>query len=287
MGFLRRILTDQRASDRELVAPGGSSRRVLRIVSDRLCALTDMGRQRETNEDAVYASDDGCLLAVADGMGGEAAGEQASALSIEAVRAVFDAAPAEREIPASQLLLRAFQHAQATVIRASNEHPSWKGMGAALVVAYIAGDDLFVCHAGDARCYLATNGRIERITDDHSIVAQLLKKQQITAEQAIFHPQKGMLLQAIGLPSGIAPKVVSRKLDDGDRVLLCSDGAWEGISEDDIRCTLTAEGTMREVAIILADQAYFFDGSDNISVVLYQHARETRPAGFPPEAGSP
>ena len=130
MGFLRQILTDQRASDRGLVAPGGSSRRVLSIVSDRLCALTDIGRQRETNEDAVYASHDGCLLAVADGMGGEAAGEQASALSIEAVRAVFDAARAEQEIPGSQLLLRAFQHAQTTVMRASNEHQSWKRMGA-------------------------------------------------------------------------------------------------------------------------------------------------------------
>ena len=254
-------------------------RRRLLAPTDRLCGITDVGQGRDHNEDTFAIAADGRLLIVADGMGGHAAGEVASALAVQIVTefltperlSAIDSDPAS----AAAVLAEASQAAQAGVLEAAAGHAERNGMGTTVLAAYVAGDMLYTCHVGDVRGYVRSSAGLEQITRDHSTVGVLVRSGQITREEARVHPKKNEILQAIGLPAGIIPEINASKLSSGDRVLLCSDGLWEALSDEEISTVVDSEGSMRQRAIQLVDRANGAGGFDNITVVLYEHGGET------------
>lgn len=255
-----------------------TDRRRLVAPTDTPCAITDVGRVRDHNEDTFYVSDDGRLLIVADGMGGHEAGEVASTLAMQVIADFFSV---ERQqvigsgaAPIEPLLIEALEVAHRHVLEASRDREGCHGMGTTLILAYIRGDRLYTCHVGDVRCYVRTAAGLEQITRDHSVVGTLVQLGALTPEQARVHPQKHEILQAIGMPYSIAPDVNSRVLYHGDRVLLCSDGLWEALSDEAICAIVDWEGSMRQRAIQLVDQANEAGGYDNTTVVLYEHVTQ-------------
>jgi serine/threonine protein phosphatase PrpC len=261
-------------------APAGpysesTSRRVVLSPNNGLCAITDVGRVRGHNEDAFYVSDDGTVWIVADGMGGHEAGEVASALAIEAIRAFFlqrhELNADDDSDSVERLLVESLEAAQRKVLEASQGHETDRQMGCTILIGCLRGDQLYTCHAGDVRCYVWSGTELQALTRDHSVVATLVAGGQLTADQARVHPQKNEVLQAIGMPYGIVPDVNSRVLQAGDRVLLCSDGLWEALSDREIAAVVGSDGTMRQLATQLVNRANAAGGPDNITVVLYEH----------------
>lgn len=252
-----------------------TERRRLVAPTDHLCAITDVGQVRDHNEDTFHISDDGQLLIVADGMGGHEAGEVASALAVEVVAEFLAAQPQQATDSSTESielqLTEAFTTAHQRVLETSHSREGCRGMGTTLITACVRGDQLYTCHVGDVRCYVRTAAGLEQVTQDHSVVGALVQAGELTAEQARVHPRKNEILQAIGLSNGVIPEVNSRVLGNGDRVLLCSDGLWEALSDEEICSIMDWDGSMRQRATQLVNRANEAGGYDNITVVLYEH----------------
>ena len=244
--------------------------RRLSAPTRRLCGVTDAGKIRNNNEDQYFLSDEGTFWIVADGMGGHNAGEVASALTIEAiVESMSSTAKYER---ARDRLLKAFGAAQNSVSGRSHQDEACSGMGSTAIAGLVDGEELNVCHVGDVRAYHWSAGHLRRITDDHSFVWELVLSGVLTADQARFHPHRSKVTQAIGKPLGIAPDLTRLTLKPRDRVLLCSDGLWEAMPDEEIRTVVGLDGSMHDLATLLVDKANAAGGQDNISAVLYEHA---------------
>ncbi len=249
-----------------------SLRRRTFAPADGVCGITDVGPCRPNNEDNFYLSPDGPLWIVADGMGGQAAGELASALAIEAIaESVNSLGSQSLDVSAGEILANAFALAQKRVLNYGAEHEECRGMGCALLAAHIQKDLLHVCHVGDVRCYVWSVGTLRKITEDHSVVGHLLEMGMLTSEQARQHQDRGRLRQAIGLPRGIKPDLNAHQLNRGDRVLLCSDGLWDALPDDEIAAVLASPGSMRQLATVLVDRAIAAGAEDNITALLYEH----------------
>ena len=236
-------------------------------------AITDVGRVRDHNEDAYHVSPDGNLFVVADGMGGHEAGEVAAALAIEAISECLlperlAAAAARGDIPS--LLLDAVIAAHDRVLEANRSREDGKEMGCTIAVGYVSGHQLVTCHVGDVRCYVLSGGVLNQITHDHSLVGSLVQAGKLTPEEARVHPNKNEVLQAIGMPMGVVPDVNPVDLSTGNRILLCSDGLWEALSDQEIQSILVSDGTVRQLATQLVDRANGAGGPDNITAILFE-----------------
>jgi protein phosphatase len=229
----------------------------LRLITG---SATDVGRVRTGNEDA-YLVDEGIgLIAVADGMGGHQAGEVASSTALEALRAAVTGGDAIRD---------AIVHANDAVWEKSGADERLRGMGTTLTAGTpAAGDTLVIGHVGDSRAYLARNGSLERITVDHSVVAELVQAGELTEEQAELDPRRSMITRALGVEPGIDVDVITLELVPGDRVLLCSDGLTSMVREDDIGAILAREVDPTRAAHALIDAANDNGGADNITAVV-------------------
>jgi protein phosphatase len=174
---------------------GTTTRRRLQAPIDSLCAITDVGRRRNHNEDTFHISDNGKSLVVADGMGGHAAGEVASTLAVEALIEFFTtdtchkAGEADAR-PIEALLREAFATVHRKVRAASRHRVEYHGMGTTLIVAYIHGNRLYTCHIGEVRCYLRAAASLEQITQDHSVAGALVRAGELSPAQARVHPMK-------------------------------------------------------------------------------------------------
>jgi protein phosphatase len=239
-----------------------------------LCGITDIGKRRSSNEDRYFLSADGALWIVADGMGGHAAGEVASALTIDAIVASMGSmgwqAP-EMDSSLSDRLLTAFRAAQDLVSERSLNDENCRGMGSTAIAGMIDGEALHICHVGDVRAYHCSDERFTRVTNDHSLVWELVMSGWLTSDEARLHPQRAKITQAIGTLKGIKPEISKVILKPRDRVLLCSDGLWEALTDQDIHTIVRSEGSMRELASVLVDNANAAGGEDNITAVLYEH----------------
>lgn len=252
--------------------------RVTLVVSDSLCAISDVGRVREHNEDLVHLSDEGRLMILADGMGGYAAGEVAAALAVAAIAEHFDAAVGSLKDATGDALPLAMQAAmnaaQQRVLAVAESQEGKKDMGCTLIQACIRDDTLYTCHVGDVRAYLWRGQTLRALTRDHSVVAELIAAGDLAPDQARAHPAKNVVLRAIGMATGFEADINTCSLQDGDRVLLCSDGLWEMLSDLAIASIIGADGSMRQIAMQLVDRANDVGGSDNVSVVLYEYRAE-------------
>ena len=253
---------------------GGSSknRQVLAPGRD-VCGITDVGCVREGNEDGFHVSEDGRLLMVADGLGGLPAGEVASRLALEAAALFVDEnrpTLSTGGVGMKRLVGDAVAEAHQCIVDASASQSHLAGMATTLVVGLIAGDCIVTGHVGDVRGYVLRHSGFEQVTHDHSVVAELVAKGKISEEEALVHPQRSLVTQALGLDGPVA-EVSMRKLKRGDSVLLCSDGLWDAMPASDIAEAMVMRGSAEQRATALVDRAIEEGGHDNITAVLYDH----------------
>ena len=222
--------------------------------------LTDPGLTRPTNEDAFLVEPP--LYAVADGMGGHRAGEIASRV---AVSELIANAPRAAD---SKALARAVRAANRAVIESADRSHSRAGMGTTLTAAMVDGTHIAVAHVGDSRAYLLHAGKLARVTEDHSMVADLVRQGTITEEDARFHPQRSVITRALGSDPEMAADMYELDAEPGDRLLLATDGLT-GMLPDDYVADLLLDGRdPADSAARLVEAANRAGGYDNITVVV-------------------
>ncbi|QIS16991.1 PP2C family protein-serine/threonine phosphatase [Nocardia terpenica] len=227
----------------------------------RYAARSDRGLVRANNEDSVYAG--ARLLALADGMGGHAAGEVASQLMIAALAHLDDDEPGDDLLGK---LDRAVHEGNAAIADQVEEEPELDGMGTTLTAILFAGKKLGLAHIGDSRAYLLRGGDLAQITRDDTFVQSLVDEGRITPEQAHTHPQRSLIMRAL-TGNEIDPTLTMREARAGDRYLLCSDGLSDVVSDETIANTLREGGT-DEAADRLIELALRSGGPDNVTVVV-------------------
>jgi protein phosphatase len=224
-------------------------------------AGTDTGRQRRANEDSHLAR--APLFVVADGMGGAQAGEVASRIAIESFQdGLRDAAAPEAA------LAELTQRANAHIHELSHSNAEQAGMGTTLTAVYVGEREISVAHVGDSRAYRLRDGVLERLTEDHSLVDELLRQGRLTPEEALEHPQRSVITRALGPEGAVEVDTRSYSARDGDVYLLCSDGLTTMLAEDRLAELLLAHASLREAGEALIAAANEAGGRDNITVVL-------------------
>jgi protein phosphatase len=226
-------------------------------------SLSDVGRKRKNNQDSCgeFQSAAGRLLVCCDGMGGHQGGEIASRLAVETIGQVFSRGGAAPEA----LLRDAFQAAHARVRSEAQQRPELEGMGTTGVALLFDGQaSAWVAHVGDSRAYRVRDGRIEQLTNDHSIVSELLRAGRITPDQAASHPHNE-LSRALGARAELEVDCAEHAVQDGDRFLLCSDGLWNLVADLEIAEVLLREDPPSAVHTLVA-RANERGGTDNVTV---------------------
>ena len=223
-------------------------------------ALSDIGRVRTHNEDSVLAQPP--LFVVADGLGGHEAGEVASAIAVETLR---DHAPRR---PDAKALARAVKAANREVIRAAREGYGKAGMGTTMTAAIVEGSHIVLAHVGDSRAYLLHAGALQQLTDDHSMVADMIRRGQLTDAEARYHPNRSVITRALGTDPNMVADTYEVDAETGDRLLLCSDGLTGMLEDAAIAEMLGAYRDTNIAARALIDAANDAGGHDNISVVI-------------------
>ena len=222
---------------------------------------TDTGRQRRENEDSAYVH--APVFVVADGMGGAQAGEVASRIAIE----TFERGLPGSGTPEARLAELVRDANQRIYDRARTEHGR-AGMGTTLTAAYLADGELAIAHVGDSRAYLLRDDQLTRLTQDHSLVDELVRQGKLTEEQAAEHPQRSIITRALGPEPDVEVDTFSYPMRAGDILLLCSDGLTSMVSEERVAEILRGSATLEAAADRLIDEANEAGGRDNITVVL-------------------
>ena len=224
---------------------------------------TDVGRQRSANEDSLVLKPP--FFAVADGMGGAKAGEVASAMATEAFGGDLDSA----EAPEVQLA-RMMREANRRIYDLAVSDEAHRGMGTTLTAVKVIGGDISLGHVGDSRAYRLRDGELEQLTRDHSLVAELERTGQITAEAAEHHPQRSIITRALGPEPDVEVDTYTVTAKDGDIYLLCSDGLTGMVSDDELGSILRSAKKLDDAAETLVRAANQNGGRDNITVVLFR-----------------
>jgi serine/threonine protein phosphatase PrpC len=232
------------------------------VVVAEHAARTDVGLEREGNEDAFLVRPP--LFVVADGMGGAQAGDVASRTLVE----VFGEAAETAELP--DALEATVQEANARIHRMAVDDPSLKGMGCTATACYVAGGRLTTAHVGDSRLYRLRDGSFEQLTEDHSLVGGLVRLGQLTPEEAEVHPQRSVILRAVGVEATVEVDLLHHELETGDVYLACSDGLTGMVRDEVIAETLEAFPSLAVAAEMLVELANAAGGRDNITVVLFR-----------------
>jgi serine/threonine protein phosphatase PrpC len=235
-------------------------------------AATDTGRQRRANEDSLLSRSP--LFVVADGMGGAQAGEVASRLAVDAFKGGLDDAPAPE-----QALARLAQEANARIHERSHSHTEQAGMGTTLTALYVGRQDVAIAHVGDSRAYCWRADELIRLTEDHSLVDELMRQGRLTPQEAEEHPQRSVITRALGPELEVEVDTQSFRARAGDVYLLCSDGLTTMVAEDDVAAVLREHTDLRSAGEALIAAANRAGGRDNITVVLLRLEDVPAPAG--------
>jgi protein phosphatase len=198
-------------------------------------------------------------------MGGHAAGDLASRVCVETVVSSIEGSGQTETIP---ILAEAVQKANRAVLKKAAEKPEYAGMGTTIVAAVIDGNTLYVANVGDSRLYLIDDDRIDQITLDHSLVAEMVRSGRISPEQMRNHPEKNIITRAVGGEENVEVDFFDVGLHKGDVVLLCSDGLTNMVEDEQIFRIVRREKTLRDAGQKLISAANSAGGRDNISVVL-------------------
>lgn len=221
---------------------------------------TDVGLVREHNEDSLLVAPP--LFVVCDGMGGHEAGEVASEMAIRTMENLADS------IKDSQSMISAVEAANLNVIKAPRQGIGREGMGTTMTAAKVTGERVMIAQVGDSRAYLLHNGRIQQLTRDHSLMADLIESGQITEAEARFHPNRSVITRAIGSDPYMQPDIYELNLSSGDRLLLCSDGLNAMLDDYQIEEILRDVTDPQTCADMLVSAARNAGGYDNITTIV-------------------
>src|ERR671921_927572 len=224
----------------------------------------DRGRARRVNEDSFFAR--APLFAVADGVGGAQAGEVASHLAVE----VIEQGLPERGGSVEERLRDLVEEANTRINALSRTDEQRAGMASTLTVAYVGEHELSVAHVGDSRLYRLRAGSFDRLTEDHSLVEELVRQGKLTPQEADEHPQRSIITRALGLEARVQTDSHTWPARDGDVYLLCSDGLTSMVPEERVREILGGGMTLPEAGRALVDAANAAGGRDNITVVVFR-----------------
>jgi protein phosphatase len=232
----------------------------------RVGATTDIGQVREGNEDAILINDP--LYAVADGMGGHRGGEVASNLALQTVEQMF----AERQ----GTLTEQVERANRAVFERSQSDRDVSGMGTTLTAALIEGGAVRLAHVGDSRAYLFRGGKLQLLTEDHTLVHRMVVEGEITETEAENHPHRSVLTRALGVEGDVRVDETNVAVQEGDRLLLCTDGLTGMLSEDEIESILQDVRDPQEAVDRLVREANRAGGIDNITAVIIDFTEDGR-----------
>ncbi len=224
---------------------------------------TDAGRKRRRNEDSFVVEPP--LFAVADGMGGAQAGEVASRLAAAAFREFHEADALEPESRVAAII----QEANRRIFERATSDAEASGMGTTLTAALLDGGRVTIGHVGDSRAYRLHDGRLEQLTEDHSLVGDLMRSGRLTAEEAESHPQRSVITRALGTDAEVDVDTFTVEARAGDVFLLCSDGLTTMVGDDEILDLVSGARTLEQAAKALVKAANRSGGEDNVTVVLF------------------
>jgi protein phosphatase len=237
------------------------------VLEYEAAGASDQGRTRKSNEDAyglnLSNSEGACNFVVCDGMGGAAAGEIASRLAVDAML---------RAMNQGVLTLESFQQAvdaaNHSVHRSAAQDPSRAGMGTTLVAMATRGNHAWVAHVGDSRCYRLREGRLERLTHDHSLVDEQVRLGQLTPAQAETSPMRNVITRAVGTQDEVAADLIEFVVEPGDLYMLASDGLMREVDDEQIAGILRGAGGLQQTCAQLIAAANAAGGRDNITCLL-------------------
>lgn len=229
--------------------------------------LTDVGLLRTVNQDDYYIDPEGRFFIVADGMGGHAGGQEASRLATKTVQAYLETAW-ETDAPSDVILEQALLEANQAILKDQRQNPERADMGTTIVVVIFRDDQPWCAHIGDSRLYRLRGAKLEQITDDHTWVALAMKMGEIDPDQARTHPWRHVLAQCLGREDLRQIDIQPVQIQPGDRLLLCSDGLTEELSDHVIASQLKSIRACEKAAASLVAAAKDHGGRDNITVVI-------------------
>lgn len=238
----------------------------------KTASLSDQGKRRQLNQDVVYSSELPVghlpnLFMIADGMGGHKAGDFASRYAVDTI--CGEAAKSGEEKP-EVILQDAIDKANAGIFALSSGNRDYEGMGTTIVAATIYGKRMKVCNIGDSRLYIVNGKTIRQITTDHSLVEEMVQMGSLDRESARTHPNKNIITRAVGVTQAVAADFFDVLLQEGDVVLLCSDGLSNMLEDEEIRMIVNAQRDIVEKAEALIRAANQNGGRDNISLILIE-----------------
>jgi PPM family protein phosphatase len=245
----------------------------VRIVS---CGMTDVGLKRGHNEDNYLINEELNLFVVADGMGGHAGGEYASAIAVNTVEEIvtslevegFDATDATDPVEVTRhKLSHAIRLAGRRIFEKAKEQPEYHGMGTTAVVLLVDSSNAYVAHVGDSRLYMMREGRIEQVTEDHSLIAEKIRHGLLTLEEAKNHRMRNVITRSLGYQEDVEVDIQVRAVRRGDQFLLCSDGLSGNVGAEEMVDVMGKLGP-QEAARHLIGLACERGGEDNITTVI-------------------
>jgi serine/threonine protein phosphatase PrpC len=248
-------------------------------------SLSVIGPVREDNQDSIHLPDEdhpvgpGLLFALADGMGGYAHGGMASLLALESFSSVL---ASQNGGPVSKTLQRAVEAANLQVYQKAQQLDAGR-MGTTLIAAYVFGDMLYLAHVGDSRAYLIRDEACICLTSDHTTVGEMVRSKLISPDKIRSHAQRSILTKSVGINLFVQPDIIQQRLREGDRLILCTDGVWSVIEDDEFARVARSSESMGEVSQNLIDLALQNHTDDNASVVVF-HLRKLHPLAVDPES---
>jgi serine/threonine protein phosphatase PrpC len=243
---------------------------------ERVCGITDRGHVRDENQDAYWIDPEFRFLVVADGLGGLPGGAVASALAVGEVASMVGDPSEDVGVLSSEAaerrLLAAFESAHACVRYEARAGSGAPAMSTTLACAWITPTRLYSMHCGDSRVYVLRDGAVVSVTPDHSLVGDLVRTGVLDRAEACSHPERNIVTQVIGSLEDPSPEFGVVPIRTGDVVMLCSDGLWEAVSEEEMAEVAVRETSAAERGAELLRRALDAGAHDNVTLVLYEHA---------------
>jgi serine/threonine protein phosphatase PrpC len=250
--------------------------------------LSVVGPVRDDNQDSIHIPNGehpvghGLLFAIADGMGGYAHGGMASMLALESLTSAL---ARQNGSSITKTLQRGVEAANIKIFQKARQLDAGR-MGTTLTATYVVGDMLHLAHVGDSRAYLIRDGRAICLTEDHTTVGDMVRSKLISPDKIRTHAQRSVLTKAVGLDLFVQPDITQQKLREGDRLILCSDGVWSVIEDEEFAQVASKTSSVDEISQNLIDLALHHHTDDNASVVVF-HLRKLVPVSVEQDSRNP